>query len=60
MQKRLPKNARRHAYGLRPDDGELLLERSSPLSQVLRAAFKDGRMKFECVESRENFWVVML
>ena len=60
VQKRLPKDARRFAYAVRPDDGELLLERSSPMSQVLREAFKNGRMRFDCVESRENFWSVML
>lgn len=60
VQKRLPKDAQWYAYGVRPDDGELLLERSSPFSQVLRAAFKAGRMRFDCVESRENFWSVML
>lgn len=60
VQKRLPKDAPRFAYAVRPDDGETLLERSSPFSQVLRMAFKVGRMRFDCVESRENFWSVML
>lgn len=60
VQKRLPKDGPRFAYGVRPDDGEVLLERSSPFSQVMRAAFKSGRMRFDSVESRENFWGVML
>lgn len=60
VQKRLPKGGRRYAYGVRPGDGELLLERSSPVSQVLRSAFKSGWMRFDCVESRESFWSVML
>lgn len=60
VQKRLPKGGPRYAYAVRPDDGEVVLERSSPFSQVMRAAFKSGRMRFDCVESRENFWGVML
>lgn len=60
VQKRLPKDGPRFAYGVRPDDGETLLERSSPIAQVMRAAFRGGRMKFDCPETRENFWGVML
>lgn len=60
VQKRLPKKSRRYAYAVRPDDGESLLDRSSPVSQILREAFKSGRIRFDCVESRENFWSVML
>lgn len=60
VQKRLPKGGQWYAYAVRPNDGEVVLERSSPVSQVLRSAFKAGRMKFDCVESREKFWSVML
>ena len=60
VQKRVPKGGPRFAYAVRPDDGETLLERSSPILQVMRAAFRSGRMRFDCVESRENFWSVMV
>lgn len=60
VQKRLPKDARRWCYAVRPDDGETLLSRSHPYTEMMRAAFRNGRMRFDCVESREVFWSVML
>lgn len=60
VQKRLPKSARRWCYAIRPDDGETLLTRSHPYTEMMRSAFRSGRMRFDCVESREMFWSVML
>lgn len=60
VQKRLPKGARRWCYAIRPNDGETLLTRSHPYTEMMRSAFRNGRMRFDCAESREMFWGVML